>query len=261
MQNHGRIGIFDSGIGGLTVLAECLKLLPDCTYYYYGDNFRAPYGSRPPEEIAAFAEEGMEILQRRNIDAAVLACNTATAVAAERLRSRFPFPILGMEPALKPAAEKYRDVLVLATPATAASERLSRLAARFPDRRFKIVGLPDLAGAIEANLTRGALLSIFDHLPPYRPECVVLGCTHYVFFRREIADFYGCEVFDGGAGTAKRLRSLIGIGKGDHQNPQNTNKCFTQKCDKSAVSSVIFLGKARKMNESVFNSNICLQFW
>ena len=265
-----RVGVFDSGIGGLTVLAACRKRLPYCRFYYFGDNARAPYGSRPREEITSFVFEGMRRFARLGTDAAVLACNTATAVCAERVRAAFPFPVVGVEPAVRPAALKYRRVLVLATPRTAESARLRALVARFPQSKIEVCALPALAGEIERALTRGERLTISDHLPQGTFGGVVLGCTHYAFFRAEIADFYGCEVFDGAEGTARRLGYVLAAGGqtpqngiGDHLRPplfpQNTNICFNQNPEDTPDKGVIFLGKGRKINQFVYNTNICFR--
>lgn len=260
-----RVGVFDSGIGGLTVLKACVGKLPDCLFYYYGDNARAPYGSRPRGEIVRFVAEALRRFERIGVDAAVLACNTATAVCAEQMRAAFPFPVVGVEPAVRPAALQCSRVLVLATPRTAESDRLRRLLARYPQCDFTVCALPYLAGAIERALTRGEKLTISDHLPAGRYDGVVLGCTHYVFFRQEIARFYGCRVFDGGEGTANRLKSVLAEqlvrrknGIADHPQPeQNPNICFTKKCKEKENRGVIFLGNGRKVNESVYFTNIC----
>ncbi|MDE7158240.1 MAG: glutamate racemase, partial [Clostridiales bacterium] len=179
MKKTPLVGMFDSGIGGLTVLRECVRLLPNCRFLYYGDNDHVPYGSKTEEEIYSYTERAMEYFLRAGVNAAVLACNTATAVAAEGLRKRFPFPIVGLEPAVKPASEACKNVLVLATPRTAESGRLHRLVERF-SCRFHIVPAPELAAAIERNLTQGEPFSIADYLPKGEFDGVVLGCTHYV---------------------------------------------------------------------------------
>ena len=105
MKKIVRVGIFDSGVGGLTVLAECVRKLPDCLFYYMGDNLHAPYGSLPPDLIAHYVFAALRRFARLGTDAVILACNTATAVCAERARAAFPFPVIGMEPAVRPAAE------------------------------------------------------------------------------------------------------------------------------------------------------------
>lgn len=265
MRKIVRVGVFDSGVGGLTVLAACVRRIPSCRFYYLGDNARAPYGNRPSEEIARYVLEGLNVFRRLHVDAAVLACNTATAVCAERARAMFPFPVIGVEPAVRPAARVCRNVLVLATKRTAESKRLSDLLSEFPECRFTVCAMPHLAGAIERSLTKGERLTISDHLPRGSFDGVVLGCTHYVFFRDEIAHFYGCKVFDGGEGTANRLQAVLSsrfpslnFGTADHpRSEQNPNICFIKKCKDSGFGGVIFLGKGRKENKSVYFTNIC----
>lgn len=257
--------MFDSGIGGLNVLAACRKLLPDCLFCYYGDNAHAPYGARPEAEISRYVNGALTVFEELGVDAVVLACNTATAVCAEEMRERFSFPIIGMEPAVRPAAAACRNVLVLATPHTIASARLHELIARCPQCRFTLHAAPALAGAIERNLTRKTPLTLSDHLPTFDPDGVVLGCTHYVYFRHEIARFYRCPVFDGVLGTAQRLVSVLAervgqekIGTGDHHCPvRNPNNCLIKKCKKWQKRGVIFLGRCGKINQKVYSSNIC----
>ena len=130
----GGIGFFDSGVGGLTVLSACLEKLSASGVFrpvlYYGDNARAPYGGREEGEIAAFAEEAFSLFDDLRVSAAVIACNTVTAVCAERLRRKYPFPVVGAEPAVRPAARAGGEIFVLVTPATAKSVRLLSLCAR-----------------------------------------------------------------------------------------------------------------------------------
>lgn len=248
-----RVGVFDSGIGGLTVLRALHARLPQTQFCYLGDNGNAPYGSRPAEEIALLTERGLCVFERLGVDAAVIACNTATAVCLERMRARFSFPILGVEPAVKRAAEECRDVLVLATPRTAESLRLSRLIARFPQTRFTVAPMPHLAGDIERSITQDERFDPTPQLPSFSGDGVVLGCTHYSFFRREIAAFYGATVFDGSEGTANRLADTIMVGTENHQIfLQNPNKYLTSSDKQTAKSGCIFLGKWGKTNKAVY---------
>lgn len=254
MEKEVRVGIFDSGIGGLTVLSECVKRAPQCTYYYYGDNAHAPYGERSVEEITGFVRRAMCFFRDVGVDAAVLACNTATAVCAEEMRREFCFPIIGMEPAVKPAGERCKNVLILATPRTVESERLKRLVSASPQCAFTPFPAHALAGAIEAHFISGKKLTLSDHLPEGEFDSVVLGCTHYVWFRREISAFYGgIPVFDGNAGTVNRLVSVLelqGIGTDDHRKLQFPNKCLT----KNLKIKVHFVGSGGKINENIYKS-------
>lgn len=254
MRKNISVGVFDSGVGGLTTLAECGKLLPSVTYYYWGDNARAPYGSLPPAEIADHVREALLAFEALGVSAAVLACNTATAVCAEEMRREFPFPIVGIEPAVSLAAKKCASALILCTPRTAESPRLASLIARNPSCRFTVAALPRLAAAVEIYLAGGEKPDLSAHLPRERREGVVLGCTHYCFLRSEIARFYGCEVFDGGEGTARRLVEKLKVGTSFHFQPQsNTDENLRNFEEKS----VIFLGSGAKLNRRIFITNKC----
>lgn len=267
MAEFPRIGVFDSGIGGLTVLKECISLLPDAMYYYLGDNARAPYGNRSEEEICSFVGEALSEFGRVGVDLAVLACNTATAVCVDRMREKFGFPIVGTEPAVRLAAKECKRAAVLATTRTAESGRLRRLLEECPACDFTVLPCRELAGEIEAFLRRGGDIGKFIHFPPTRGERydgIVLGCTHYVFLRREIAAFYGCKTYDGNRGVAEEVARRLDLGTVDHQNhtpiPQNQNICFKKKVKEMPKNRVIFLGNSRTINESVFFSNICFKY-
>ncbi len=253
-----RVGVFDSGIGGLTVLKDCYKRASGVTFFYFGDNCNAPYGSKERGEIEALVERGLKTLARHKIDIAVLACNTASAVCLEEMRKKFPFPIVGMEPAVSPAARNFRRILVLCTPRTAESERLKRLIARHPSCEITVFAAKDLAGAIEDKLLKKRPLDLAQHLPSGAWDAVVLGCTHYAFLRDEIAAFYGAKVFDGGEGTALHLCDMINLGTNDHLKPLLTNSVHTfEKCKKQTKNRVIFVGPCKKVNKAIFLSNIC----
>ncbi len=207
----GGIAFFDSGIGGLSVLAACRKQFPTEVFYYYGDNGRAPYGNLPPATIRRLVLRSFKKFRRLKVRAAVVACNTATAICVEELRARFPFPVVGTEPAVFPAAKAGGEIFILSTKATYESARfrelLSRAQNRYPDARLRAFACEGLAGEIERRLTTGADFTKF--LPTGKPTAVVLGCTHYSFIREEIEDFYGCKSYDGGEGIARRLGALL----------------------------------------------------
>ena len=205
------VGVFDSGIGGLTVLSECARRLPDCDYLYFGDNAHAPYGSRSPEEITSLVRTALRVFDAYGADAAVLACNTATAVCARAMREEFSFPVVGTEPAVKPAAFRCAQALVLATPRTVRSERLRRLVGNFPQCSFTLFAPVGLAGAIEQAEGQAGAIDLKEHLPRGKYDGVVLGCTHYIYLRKEISAFYRAPVFDGNRGTAERLAAVLGV--------------------------------------------------
>lgn len=208
----GGVLFFDSGIGGLTVLAECRKRLPTATFYYYGDNARAPYGNLPSAQIERYVLEVFEMVERLRPSAAVIACNTATAVCVETLRKKYPFPIVGAEPAVLSAAKMGGEIFALATKATVESKRFQKLCDRavktYPSAILRPFACESLAGTIEKRLNDRD----FDFSPLFpkgKPASVVLGCTHYVFIKAQIQSFYNAPTYDGNAGMAKRLCDLV----------------------------------------------------
>lgn len=206
------VAFFDSGVGGLTLLSAFCHVYPGVPALYFGDNANAPYGGRPAGEIRRLVFAAFEELARFPVRAAVVACNTATAVCIEELRRRFPFPVVGVEPALRPAAESARGgrLLLLCTRATFASGRMRRLLAGCPSP--VVVHCPArLAAAVDANALSLASLSVGPFLPPGRFAAAVLGCTHYVWLRRAFSAALGCPVYDGTAGALRRLAAAAGL--------------------------------------------------
>lgn len=264
-KNVARVGIFDSGIGGLTVLRECVRLSPKAVFYYLGDNFRAPYGNRPKEEILRFTEEAMKTFCEVGVNAVVLACNTATAVCAETLRAEYSFPVLGMEPAVKPAARCCKNVLVLSTRQTAQSGRLKNLTERFPQCRFTLCAVPDLAYLIERQVLCGEDFILEELLPRGNYDGVVLGCTHYIFIKEKIEKFYGVRVYDGNFGTAAHLAEILRaekpplLGTDYHQQPPPKLKQMYGKLNNMTDIDIYFIGKAGELNEKAYFTNVCFK--
>lgn len=212
----GGIGFFDSGLGGLTVLETCSKRLQGLPIYYYGDNFRAPYGNLPTGKILTYATEAFDVFASLNVSAAVIACNTVTAVCAETFRKKYSFPIVGAEPAVMPAARAGGKVFVLATRATVESERFKKLCVRakreYPRVLLRAFACDSLAGAIEERLFDESRHRPFDFSPFFpcgKPDSVVLGCTHYVFLKKQAENFYRCPVYDGNEGIARELVTVL----------------------------------------------------
>ncbi len=230
---RGGIAFFDSGIGGLTVLAACRKRLPDEIFYYYGDNRRAPYGNLPVKKIRRYVFRAFRAFEKLKVRAVVLACNTVTAVCVEALRKKYSFPIIGAEPAISLGAKEGGEVFVLSTRATYESERFSRLccqaAEKFPKAKIRAFACDGLAGAIEKRIT-DCDVDFTSFLPRGNPQIVVLGCTHYVYIAERIKKFYDCEVVDGNEGIAARLCAVLQSKneKNDFQNhlrPQKGDFC------------------------------------
>lgn len=209
--------LFDSGIGGLNLLLGCVRALPWANYCYYADNYNVPYGSMDGEEIFLRAERFFSMMEERRPAAAVVACNTVTALAIERLRKNHSFPIAGIQPPVKQAAERGGNFLVLTTRATYSSPSFRALVKRY-GRGAVLCPCDGLAESIEQGFPDIHEERIVCNLPAGKFSSVVLGCTHYVFLKESIKRRYACPVFDGISGTADHLRSLIGTG--DHQGIQ-----------------------------------------
>ena len=208
----GGIAFFDSGIGGLTVLAACRKYLPDELFYYYGDNLHAPYGNLPPQKIRRYMQKAFIKFKRLKVRAAVIACNTATAVCIDELRKKYTFPIIGTEPAVFEAVKHGGEVFVLSTRATYESERFKMLCKNaqeaYPMAKLSLHPCDGLAGDIEKNLRKKGYKFV-HHFPAGKPDVVVLGCTHYIYIEEEIQSFYRCPVVHGNDGVARHLFSVL----------------------------------------------------
>lgn len=216
IDNSGPIGVFDSGIGGVTTLNEMMSALPRENFLYLADFTHAPYGNKPTAEIAARALACARVLLAEGAKAVTVACNTATAAGISFLRETLGVPVIGAEPALKPACRRkgVRSVLVMLTPAAAAQDKFRRLTDSFPDRKICLLTDGTLATAVEDALCRPqALEALTRRVLRSAPVCdaVVLGCTHYVYLRPYVEAYYGgrVPVFDGNAGIAARVKTLL----------------------------------------------------
>lgn len=220
MEDKDRpIGVFDSGVGGISVLRELYKIMPNEDFIYFGDSVNAPYGTKPVEEIRRLTIANVNDLLLQGAKGIVVACNTATAAAVRRLREMYPdLPLVGIEPALKPAALQpgHPRVLVMATPMTIHGDKYKNLMARYEDKA-DIIGLPcpGLMEFVESGNTDGDDLKAFllELLSPYLRDidAIVLGCTHYPFVRAAITQIAGerVRIYDGGNGTAREMRRRL----------------------------------------------------
>lgn len=208
----GGVAFFDSGIGGLTVLKACQEQLKNEIFYYYGDNAHAPYGNLPHKKIKKYVRRAFRKFSRLQVKAVVLACNTVTAVYIDELRKKYPFPIIGTEPAIMTAARAGGEVFVLSTRATYESKRFCELCKKArllsPQASIKAYPCDGLAGEIEKHL-QDTSHDYSACLPKGKPASVVLGCTHYIFLKETIARHYGCTVYDGNEGVARRLQTAL----------------------------------------------------
>jgi glutamate racemase len=219
MRSHRPIGVFDSGVGGLSVLREIRRELPDEDLLYVADSGYAPYGDQSTDAIERRAVAITEILLARGAKAIVVACNTATGAAARVLRTRYPVPVIAMEPAVKPAIQRTRSgvVGVLATRQTLASHNFKRLLARLGEGpEILLQACPGLVervedGDLEGEGTRALLAAYVEPLLARGADTLVLGCTHYPHLGRLIGELAGPEtaVLDSGAAVARQVRRRL----------------------------------------------------
>ena len=205
-QKRDPIGVFDSGVGGISTLREMIRELPDERFIYFGDMANAPYGTKNTEGVITCVRSVVDRLMEQNIKALVIACNTADELS---------IPVVGMEPALKPAskARKNGSVLVLATPLTLHQEKFENLMKQYGEGAVK-VPCPGLMELVEADDTEGAkryLEKLFSRYPAETVDAVVLGCTHYVFLKDMIRGLLPerIAITDGNTGTARQLRRVL----------------------------------------------------
>ncbi len=203
------VGVFDSGIGGLNLLAHCKKNMPALNYIYCADNYAVPYGSRTAEEVYSRTCYAFDCMKEVGVTAAVVACNTATALCIDKLRKRYTFPIVGIQPAVKTAIKYYERCAVLATSATAHSDSFAALIKQMPPQSVTVYPCRELAQTIE-NVAPNFDKISHCALPAINEPCVVLGCTHYAFIKNIIAKWYGVPIFDGIVGTADHLKTILG---------------------------------------------------
>lgn len=213
------IGVFDSGLGGISVLQTIHHVLPHEDLIYFGDSKRAPYGPQSVEQVRAYSDEIVQNMIDQGAKAVVIACNTATSAAAEYLRSKYPIPIIGMEPALKPAAMAHPGgkLAVMATEMTLREKKFASLLGRFEENHTILkVPAPDFVVLVDQGLTEGrAVEAVLSQLFPMSDQedldGIVLGCTHFVFLKKAISQYFKkpIHLYDGNLGTAKYLKTRL----------------------------------------------------
>jgi glutamate racemase len=228
-----KIGVFDSGHGGLTVLSAMKSVLPNEEYFYIADSKNCPYGEKTDEELYPIVQDNVEKLREWGAKIIVIACNTATVRCLDKLRRDYPeLQFVGTEPAIRLAAKSgARRILVLATPGTVESERTQMLVEenRQPGQTIELLACPGLADTIESRCSKnikevaggtGALVDDYDGAvnakvrelfadEPDNYDIVVLGCTHYPLIKDTIQQFFpSAKLVDGSMGVAERVKSL-----------------------------------------------------
>ncbi|CAB1254840.1 glutamate racemase [Clostridium sp. MT-14] len=222
MESENRpIGFFDSGIGGISVLKEAVKILPNENYVYFGDSKMAPYGIRTVENVKELTLNAVKFLLKKDIKALVIACNTATSAAIIDLRKEYSkyMPVIGIEPALKPAMEINRigKVVIMATTMTLSEKKFNNLMKKY-DKNSMIEPLPcpGLVELIEQGIIKGKVIEDYlnPKLLPLKKQgiaAVVLGCTHYPFIKESISKILGNDIpiIDGSKGTVQQLKRQL----------------------------------------------------
>jgi glutamate racemase len=213
------IGILDSGIGGITVYRSLQNYLPEADFIYYADTDNIPYGLKERDVVIACVDKAIQQLIDLNVSCILIACNTATAVAIDAVRGKYSLPILGMEPAVKPAISlnKEKKVLVTATTLTLKEKRLDSLIQHLEATSIIVKQpLDKLVGfAEEGNFNSPAVYQyIKNSLAPYNwneYSSIVLGCTHFVFYKNLVKEILNnkVEVIDGNEGTARNAYSIV----------------------------------------------------
>ncbi|WP_083414689.1 glutamate racemase [Nitrosomonas eutropha] len=230
MASSGPVGIFDSGIGGLSVARKIRELLPGEDIVYVADSLHAPYGEKSDNYIFQRMGAVTEFLLVRRVKAVVVACNTATTAAISRLRVRYPIPIIGVEPGIKPATlSTHTGVIgVLATPRTLQTNSFTALAQRFAKNvRIEVQPCPDLVTKIEAlnfnsDQTIALLKQYISPLLDKGADTIVLGCTHYNHLSELISEVAGenISIIKTDAAVAKEVARRLSSGGllagGDH---------------------------------------------
>lgn len=252
MNSKPYIAFFDSGVGGFTALIEVVKMFPADSFLFYGDTAHVPYGERSIADVRELTEKAVAEIAGYGVKAIVIACNTATSAAAKQLREKYDIPILGMEPAIKPAllatGPSARRVLLLCTPLTAQGQKLSSLVELIDtEERLDCVPLPGLVTlAEELDFSSSRVMACLEQNILSRPleqyGAIVLGCTHFVWYRELLRQVLPAHIqlFDGNSGTLKYLQRILqksAVDKAQEPNRREILAHFTKSIspEKAAV--------------------------
>ncbi len=218
---HKPIGFFDSGIGGISVLREAIRLLPGEDFIYFGDSKNAPYGIKTVDEVKELTFNAVNFLIGKNVKAIVIACNTATSAAIIDLRKKYSsiMPVIGIEPALKPAVELKRkgQIIIMATPMTLSEKKFSNLMKNYKNHaKIQPMPCPGLVELIEKGILEGEEIESYlkEKIEPLKKQgiaAIVLGCTHYPFIKEMLSKILNYEVpiIDGSVGTTMQLKRQL----------------------------------------------------
>ena len=213
------IGMFDSGMGGISVLHQAMISLPKESYLYYADTDNVPYGLKTNQQIKEYVDDAVEFMVKKQVKAIVIACNTATSIDIESLRKRYTLPIVGIEPAVKPAIRinKEKRIMLIATPVTVREKKLKKLLEEVDkNNKVDLVELPELVKFAENE--EFDTLEVEHYLKEELEKFnlrnyseIVLGCTHFNYFKPVIRKVFPehIRILDGSKGTINRLANLL----------------------------------------------------
>ena len=252
-----KIGIFDSGIGGLSVLHQAMITMPEADYIFYADVDNVPYGEKTKEEVRKLVDHAVGFLVDKGCQAIVLACNTATSAAISYLREKYKLPIIGIEPAVKPAVEHIHEsgkrVMVVSTPVTAKGEKLKKLVDKYDNKHIvDVVALPKLVRFAQDDDFDSS--DVTDYLKsefaPYNLNDyseLVLGCTHFNYFKDSFSKLFpdDLEMVDGNTGVSNNLKNTV------------VKKGIFKEEDKGKKGTVEYYYSDRIMGKSDDKTNVC----
>lgn len=218
-DKHSKIGVFDSGLGGISVLRELKKELPNEDFLYIGDSAFAPYGTKDKQAIIDRCIHICDTFIKEDVKAILIACNTATSAAANLLREKYDLPIIGMEPALKVAAHNKTNqkIIVMATELTLKEKKFNDLMTQYNKENTIIkMPCPELVEIIENDKFEDSkfiikqLHSYYENIDIHSIDSIVLGCTHFVFYRPYFLKYFSnIHIVDGNHGTVQHLKNVL----------------------------------------------------
>ena len=252
-MNNKPIGIFDSGIGGLTVLRKIIDVLPNEKYIYYADIDNVPYGTKPKEEVKIYIENAIKFLISKKVKAIVIACNTATSIAINDLRDKYDIPIIGIE------QRNNKKVLIMATPTTIREEKLQNLIKKLDaSEEVDLIDMPKLVefaekmefDSIEVKKYIEERLKIYN-LNNY--STLVLGCTHFPLFKKSLLQIFPNEILliDGSQGVANRLKNIL-----ENKNLLGNNKMEVRYYNSGKNANEFDIQKYNRIINQVSDNNI-----
>ncbi|WDV45308.1 glutamate racemase [Clostridiaceae bacterium M8S5] len=245
VKHTSAIGLFDSGMGGISVLRDAVKFMPNEKYIYYGDSMNAPYGVKSREDIEKLSISACDFLVQKGVKAIIVACNTATSAAIKILRNRYTIPIIGMEPAVKPALKiaDEKKTIVLATPITLAEEKFRLLIKKLKAKEKVIkIPAPKLVQLVESGDTdyinaKSVVESYFKHIAMDDIGAIVLGCTHFIFLKDCIKQVIKKDIpiIDGNKGTVMHLNNVLKLSDMLNKEQEGNVKIYNSSEDKSMI--------------------------